>query len=37
MAESNSIGIGIGIGFGIERSDRGFGLEKLDVCRAAIE
>ena len=33
MAESNPIGIG----FGIERSDRGFGDEKLDVFHAAIE
>ena len=37
MAESNPIGVGIGIGFGIERSDVGFGYEKLDVYCTAIE
>ena len=29
--------VGIGIGIGIERNEMGFGHEKLDVYRAAIE
>ena len=32
-----AIGVGVGIGIGIEKSKMGFGHEKLDVYRAAIE
>ncbi len=31
------IGVGVGIGIGIERNQVGFGHEKLDAYRAAIE
>jgi hypothetical protein len=32
-----SIGVGVGIGIGVKRNNIGFGHEKLDVYRAAIE